>query len=151
MTGKQHLVIGIGVSCVTMNLVCAGGILLGSIFPDIDSRESIISTFLPIQKITGCAFMKHRGGIHSLLSSFIFGIVALGLSRNIQFTIGFVVGYLLHLLADMLTYRGVPILYPKRKRYKLFPISFKDRECEGIACLILLSGFYLLSLRLGWL
>lgn len=98
-----------------------GGIVLGSLLPDIDHPQSYLGRRLwflsaPINKLFG-----HRGITHSLLFTAILGIVtAPWWAINPLFFGGILLGYFSHLLADMTTVSGIPLLYPNKKRYKFF-------------------------------
>lgn len=103
-----------------------GGIMLGSLLPDIDHPQSYIGRRLwilsaPINKLFG-----HRGFTHSILSLTILGIVtAPWWLVNPLFFGGFLLGYFSHLLGDMCTISGVPLFYPNKKRYRFFKMRFK--------------------------
>lgn len=80
--------------------------LLGSLFPDIDVSTSIIGKRI---KPVGWLF-SHRGIFHSLpmlamLSTIIFVLFG-------KAGIVFGIGYLTHLLLDMLNHQGIRLLYP---------------------------------------
>ena len=67
MTGKKHILFAVSLSCNSLNPIVVGGAIIGSVLPDIDSRKSIISHYIPFQELTNGIFMDHRGGVHSLL------------------------------------------------------------------------------------
>ncbi len=102
------------------------GVLLGALLPDIDHPSSILGRIfrvisLPISKLCG-----HRGFTHSLIAWLILLISCYqwlptqwGLPADlIQ---AFLLGYMSHLVADMLTPSGVPFLWPLPTRF-CFPI-----------------------------
>ncbi len=68
---------------------------------------------------------KHRGRTHSLAAV---ALLAVG-AAFLQFppwTIGFLAGYVSHLLADSLTHSGIPILWPfSQARFHLLPFGLK--------------------------
>ncbi|MDH2065703.1 metal-dependent hydrolase [Pantoea sp. GD03673] len=115
--------------------------LLTCLLPDIDHPKSLLGQRLswlshPIARAFG-----HRGFTHSLLA------VAAGLwlfqinlpqSSPIPPDVlqGLTLGYLSHILADMLTPAGVPLLWPCRWRFRL-PIlrSQKGNQLERALCL----------------
>lgn len=122
--------------------------LIASLLPDIDHPRSIIGRrlkwiSLPISKTFG-----HRGCTHSLL------IVISGffLFKSNFFSNFFfppdvmqsmLIGYANHLLADMLTPYGIPLLWPFRWRFRLpFINTQKNNQCERFFCMIFL-GFAL--------
>lgn len=97
-----------------------GGVLLGSLLPDIDHPKSFLGSRLllfskPLNKWVG-----HRTLTHSLLALgtlFYFSYEAWG---PLPLTVGLFVGCFSHSFLDSLTNKGVAILYPlSKKRYKL--------------------------------
>ena len=134
MTGKHHLIAGIGAGiCMTSSLIyfkdtttvpavfTGVGLVVGSLFPDIDSSTSKLGKRVkPVSKIISKLF-GHRGFFHSLI---FIGLLFLLLkhifdTKNISqynvIYIGFCCGCLLHLVCDMMTKGGVPLLYPFSK------------------------------------
>jgi inner membrane protein len=153
MTGKSHLTLGVVASLgINVNMLTEPpqiliespipmlvlavamtiGLLLGSLFPDIDHHKSYITNKIPLARLLK---IKHRGITHSLLGLAItfgvfFALVTLvaniggrtglitfeqweGVSYILGFFCsGFVYGFGLHILADMVTQQGVKLLYP---------------------------------------
>lgn len=98
-----------------------GGIALGSLLPDIDHPRSYLGSMFPFLSVPISKLFGHRGFTHSLMATSILGIAtAYWWVSNPLFFGGLLLGYLSHLLADMTTPSGVPLLYPKKKRYKFF-------------------------------
>ena len=112
--------------------------LIGALFPDIDSPTSFIGKRF---KIIGWLF-KHRGIFHSLFMAVL--LSALIYFYNKTYAIVFFLGYITHLVTDMLNYSGIALFYPIS--------SFKIKgfmKANGIGekiifviCLVL--GFWLL-------
>ncbi|TCV99710.1 metal-dependent hydrolase [Biostraticola tofi] len=124
--------------------ILAGG-LLTCLLPDIDHPKSFLGQRLrwlsaPIARIFG-----HRGFTHSLLAM-MGGILLFTLQLTPAMIIpldafhGMIVGYLSHIIADMLTPAGVPLLWPCRWRFRL-PLlaSQKGHQLERILCLAVLA------------
>jgi membrane-bound metal-dependent hydrolase YbcI (DUF457 family) len=68
----------------------------------------------------------HRGFGHSLLSLFIFALIALFISGYfvdqglaVLYAVAFAAGYLSHLVLDFVTYEGVPWFWPLDEKYSL--------------------------------
>lgn len=143
MTGKQHLsfgiITGIAFSAYLHKLnICQNnadmvfvvcGSVLGSLLPDIDSTESIISNILPpfttlISKIINNVF-GHRGLLHYSL----FWIVMAFFTTNYNhFTRGLFFGVFGHLFLDACTYKGIPAflwIIDKNKSFYVFPKKWK--------------------------
>ncbi|AWB10672.1 inner membrane protein [Thermodesulfobium acidiphilum] len=147
MTGFTHLVAGVGSTVAiyvnhpewVKNFNEIGvflGSFLGSLFPDIDSPTSKISTLVrnPFFGI----FFSHRGFWHSLSAVIIVDFLFTFLLRflmNIDFNffvsfiIFFTMCYLLHIFFDMIGNKGVKLFYPFSKRSFSFPLTgwFKSR------------------------
>lgn len=127
MTGRSHFIIGGMMSVailrqigVTEPLVLTMGFgmgALGGLVPDLDSDES------ELRQLTGTArsagfigwlvsliIPKHRGITHT---AWVCGLlVYFALRYPAPFIVAFVVGYVYHILADMLTIRGVKLFSP---------------------------------------
>ncbi|WP_440867264.1 metal-dependent hydrolase [Symbiopectobacterium purcellii] len=103
--------------------IIIGGILT-CLLPDIDHPKSLLGQRLkwlsiPIAKVFG-----HRGITHSFLAiagccTFLFSgfLSRIIIPIPIDFVHGMVVGYISHVVADMLTPAGVPLLWPCRWRF----------------------------------
>lgn len=90
--------------------------IIGSIFPDIDEKNSYISRKIPIISIITSSLLKHKTYTHYLflpVGIFVFSfyfIEDLGIKISLM---GFAVGILLHDMGDMFTMNGIRgFLYP---------------------------------------
>lgn len=96
--------------------------------------------FKPIARAFG-----HRGFTHSLLA--VFGLLTLFYLKVPESWIvpadaiqGMVLGYLSHILADMLTPAGVPLLWPCRWRFRLpILVPQKGNQLERVLCMALFA------------
>lgn len=120
-------------------------VLLTCLLPDIDHPKSLLGQRLkwlsqPIARAFG-----HRGFTHSLMAV-AGGVMLLQLKLPASWVIpadafqGMILGYLSHIVADMLTPAGVPLLWPCRWRFRL-PIlnSQKGNQMERVLCLALVG------------
>lgn len=119
--------------------------LLTSLVPDIDHPKSFLGQRLkwisyPIARLCG-----HRGFTHSLLAV-LAGLMLLQLNIPTDWLFpadvlqGMVLGYLSHIVADMLTPAGVPLLWPCRWRFRLPLIhNQQSNQTERLFCLILVG------------
>ena len=134
MTGKHHLIAGgITGACVATSAILSGNVnylviggtilttMIGSLFPDIDTRTSKLGKKMKITSTIISKMFGHRGFLHSPIF-IVLTICALSYifnSNNIQqFSLlwqGFAIGMINHLVCDMMTKGGVPILYPFNK------------------------------------
>jgi len=85
-----------------------------TLMPDIDSKNSKIGRKKPARIIN--FFMKHRGIVHSILFLAISSVVIFFIWEKIL--LPFVLGFLLHLVADSFTVKGTRIFYPSKIRIK---------------------------------
>ncbi len=101
--------------------VIIGGIIT-CLLPDIDHPKSFLGQRLkwisrPIAKLFG-----HRGITHSLFAIIVCSILLcsewlLQTSIPVEFFHAMIVGYISHVLGDMLTPAGIPLLWPYRRRF----------------------------------
>lgn len=93
-------------------IVISGGV--GSIFPDLDVRY------------------MHRKALHNIFILIISSILVLILTKIINasmlITASYSIGYASHLAGDMLTRRGVAILYPLKTRFYRIPTPLGKSE-----------------------
>ncbi|MFC7686540.1 metal-dependent hydrolase [Ureibacillus sp. GCM10028918] len=104
-------------------VVC--GALLGSLLPDIDHRNSYIGRKLKIASFIISKTLGHRSVVHTPLVIFAFSAILYYFSMQLtgwvhvisdSFIIGLSAGMWSHLLLDMMTRRGIPLLYPFTKK-----------------------------------
>lgn len=129
MTYKTHIISSITVAevfysmalyanLITFDLTFLGifltAVIFGSLFPDIDEPHSKISQLMPsfisntINRIFG-----HRGFTHNILGlsiiPILFGILFFYSTKEfyIALSTGFFIGYISHILGDLVTYAGI--------------------------------------------
>lgn len=89
-----------------------GGIsALSALLPDIDHPAGKLRRQLGASGHIAFFWMKHRGISHTLIALAMVSAVTLYF-LPIKVAFAFIVGYASHLLADMLTHSGVPLLSP---------------------------------------
>lgn len=142
MQGKNHIALALAVplagsylagSPLPVSAGAWGGLIIGSLAPDIDGEGSIcyLGNFLP-RHITPLPVVRILNWLGRTVSSFIraiFGhraalhwplwgaiLIALGLAQQYDSLLWFGVGYLLHIAGDALTVSGVPLLGPLAQR-----------------------------------
>ncbi len=110
---------------------------IGSLLPDIDANNSIINKLIHSSKKNKDKnkknrnnLLKHRGIMHSLTVPLLIYLVYFAFMRN-NLILPFIVGYISHLLLDMLTPMGVPLIAPvSNKCFKIVSgiktASFED-------------------------
>ncbi len=155
MTGEGHLIFS--VACVifarklelTPELAHGDwwhiipGALLTSLLPDIDHPGSIIGQKLKWFSVPVARTFGHRGFTHSLLAvTAVVALIQLKISHEwfipADVFHAMITGYISHLIADMLTPSGIPLLWPCRWRFRL-PLlnSQKGNQLERLLCLFL--------------
>ncbi|AWK14432.1 metal-dependent hydrolase [Candidatus Fukatsuia symbiotica] len=157
MTGEGHLIFS--VACVVFaqkarltpelaqgdwwHIIPAA--LLASLLPDIDHPSSILGQRLRWISLPMARLFGHRGFTHSLLA-IIGGMVLFRSDISAHWFFppdvlhAMIIGYFSHLLADMLTPAGVPLLWPCRWRFCI-PLlnTSKNNQSERVFCILLLG------------
>lgn len=157
MTAEGHLIFSVACAIFAKKAGVTSELAIGewwhiipaalstSLLPDIDHPRSLLGQRLrwiaiPISRVFG-----HRGFTHSLLA-IIGGVFLLNSDITVTWLIpsdvmhAMVIGYLSHLLADMLTPAGVPLLWPCRYRFRL-PLlrPQKNNQLERMFCLCMVA------------
>ncbi|AEW44574.1 putative inner membrane protein regulated by LexA [Serratia symbiotica str. 'Cinara cedri'] len=158
MTARGHLIFTIASTIFAKKLKLSqelaegdwGYVILGGILtcllPDIDHPKSFLGRRLKLLSIPIAKLFGHRGMTHSFLaiigcSTFLSSGLLLSIITPIPtyFAHAMVVGYISHILADMLTPAGIPLLWPYKIHFCI-PIlnPSKYPEWEKIFCILLL-------------
>ncbi|MDC9582517.1 metal-dependent hydrolase [Xenorhabdus sp. PR6a] len=126
------------------------GVLLASLLPDIDHPSSTLGRLFRFISIPIARLCGHRGFTHSLLAL----LVGVTLFQTeipsdwpipTDFVHAMIIGYISHLIADMLTPAGIPLLWPLRIRF-CFPILRGKERKKGerfIAVLVVVIAIIL--------
>lgn len=163
MRGKEHLAFGIATS-MTVALAAydpssayfAHPLLftamgaLGSVIPDIDHPDSLISQKLQLISNIITLFVNHRTYTHDIAL-----VLPLAIYLTMQCPLvfaGFFFGYLGHLFLDLLTVQGLPFLYLfNKKNIHITPKWARFKASSGVAVFVtylgiigtLAAGYYL--------
>lgn len=144
MMGRTHALVGVASlwclqvwpSLIRPELLAPLGIVaaLGALLPDLDATQSQIkhlsvagiTPFAPLSVLLNRTF-GHRGLLHSLLGWSIASVLLFPLTLlfGAAVPLALSLGYASHLATDACTKRGIPFLYPNRKRYHLLPRSLR--------------------------
>lgn len=131
MTGRAHMVIGLSAGILGAAHTAADNpfrmaivlvVVVAALLPDIDHPKAIVSGYLPCVGHAARLVVSHRGATHTLL--FAAAIVALlfALNAPVPIMLGAASGILTHLIADMTTPQGVPLLMPlSRRKFRIAP------------------------------
>lgn len=119
-----HLLIGVLLYLITHPYFPGGNkwifmviILLGSLLPDIDERNSKISRQSGIIGSIVGLLTKHRGIFHSVFLAILLFLLITAFWSN-YYAWAMLIGYFGHLLGDALTPMGIQVFYPL-SRFKL--------------------------------
>ncbi len=145
---RTHLAFGILMIILFLNyvndkLIFIGMILLATVLPDLDSGFSSWGRHLIFRPLQ--FFVKHRGIIHS----FTFGVlvsVVLAVFWPVV-SLGFFLGYSVHLICDSFTKEGIQPFWPLRVRSKGF-ISTGGRIEDSLFVFLVLFDAVLIVLVL---
>jgi inner membrane protein len=175
MTWRTHITFGLtftvfGFTILSLSFNPFGIIIaaLGALFPDLDASESkiknlklskksgLLSLIKPFE-ILGFILHKtfgHRGALHSLVGLVGFSFIAYLISNYFGeplFFIYFSLGFLSHLISDMLTKSGVEIFYPWKRNFRLLPRIIAIRSNSFLdEALFVIFGFIFILWFLGY-
>lgn len=148
----SHLLLGVVLFLATKDFFSGGNqivffflVLLGSIIPDLDEPRSKINQWLGIFGKIIAFFTRHRGILHSLVL-YIIVFFVMKHYLGLYYAKGFFLGYIAHILGDIISLRGVELLYPLS--------SFKIKgpmRVGGLLEWILFGVLFLLIGREIWL
>jgi len=144
MTYKTHVAFAMTVALPAVyfvNIDSFGGIsflfatAVGALAPDLDEEGSYLSRKIPVMPMLfGLFGVKHRGVTHRAIAVlFLFGILAIitflyiDLKMHLLTYLGFILGYTMHLLGDMMTKGGIrDFFYPlSNKKAVLLPRNYR--------------------------
>ncbi|CAM3169714.1 metal-dependent hydrolase [Staphylococcus argensis] len=154
MTGKTHLSCGILVGAglvsyydtdifTSITLVTLAA--LSSIFPDICHTRSKVGRKFKLLSWVIRLLFGHRTFTHSLSFIAFVGILLYLLQTPNYYATAIIAGMISHIILDMLTPRGVKLLYPLPINVK-FPVTFKTGGAvdTALATALTIGAVYLL-------
>lgn len=132
MRGGTHFIAGVvcgaalAANVTTLDsaalLMIAGA--LGALAPDLDHPQGALSRRVGLVAAPIRLFVRHRGATHSLGALLLAMTAALILPVNLRaYGMAAALGYASHILLDMLTVQGVPLLWPKRGRVSVLGLT----------------------------
>ena len=122
-------------------LPCAIAGCLGGIAPDIDIGGSHISHKAPILSFLSEKIFGHRGFLHTPAFLLVLAIPVIRLGYPGGFAL--LAGYASHLILDLLTPKGIMLLYPvNRHYYHLFGFKSRFRDFLAILAVSAIFVFY---------
>jgi len=136
--------------------------MIGALAPDIDQTTSSIWEKVRFGRILSSVisplFGKHRFVSHSIVGiilfsimvKFLLGIIGTVLLVNMDIVwLAFMIGFISHLLTDMLTRDGIPLLFPLPFKFGIPPIRNLRIKTSGfVEKSIIFPGLILLNMYL---
>ena len=158
MTGRTHAIVGTAAAlCVAtvtqqpLQITLAFGMVgfISGLAPDLDHPQSMLSGWLPFTGFLRL-FVSHRGLTHTLAFWMaIYGILWALLPQFHLVILASALAVLSHLVADMLTPWGVPLLRPVSNfNFTLLPALFLKLTSWIIEMAVMLSSVVLIGLLL---
>lgn len=138
MKGRVHVAIGLATAAAIghHSVPIYGAVIIGSLLPDIDLESSQIGKLAgplnPFKKL------KHRGFTHSLVFAGLITLLILYIGTT-EASWYFILGIIMHDIADMLNHPGVQFLWPLKIRIRVWP-SFLRFSIDSIREKILYLG-----------
>ena len=143
MTGATHAVLAEVLAAAVWPgapvevYLCA---IVGGLAPDLDSHGSAITRMRGLapfgraaSNVAHAVHARHRGPTHSLLAlALVVCLAPLAMVRLLHwqetYAMAFILGYALHIAADMLALAGVPVFWPfSKKRRSPLPHALRFR------------------------
>lgn len=124
--------------------------VVGALFPDIDLHTSKAGQKTGIVSDLIEHFCGHRTLFHSplLYAALYFGLLAID-AAWLPYIQAFTIGVISHLFLDMLNRKGIPLLFPYRKRFHIATIR-TGGKIEKIVCRLLGGVWILLLAGMLW-
>ena len=127
MMYKSHLTVSAAIALpilsVTheLNYIAVGGVLIGSLLPDIDHPQSYIGRKVWVLAKGINIIFGHRGIVHSLLPVLLLAIASSMLDSLFLWCI--TLGFLLHLIEDGFSKGGLGWFQPLKKKKLIIPFK----------------------------
>lgn len=123
---------------------------VGALIPDIDEPQSYAGRKIKgVSKLIKSVF-GHRGITHSFLGMGIISLLIYFLldhyNLSLKILTMFNLGYLSHLLTDLITKAGVPLLYPYKKKIKI-PLIRTGGKREFVFRTMVYAGLVFIVLK----
>jgi inner membrane protein len=145
MMARSHVVVGLAawvaiappLHLSLFDPLSVAFVVSGSLLPDIDHPKSWVGRRLRPVSTLLASVLGHRGVTHSAVAivALVAWFVHIGYRR--AWICGLVIGYLSHLMADMLTHRGLRLAWPLRGTWCL-PIYKTGSPVENIVVVLIL-------------
>lgn len=114
--GAFERLYGVNVLSAPETMLIAG---FSSLLPDIDHPQSRFGRMIPFISYPISAIFGHRGVTHSLFMAIMLLVGLLIYGKTLWMLPPVVVGYLSHLVGDVLTNSGAPLLWPQKGKVSI--------------------------------
>lgn len=156
MRGIQHLTLGFAVGITgaflygapVAGMGFAASCCIGSLYPDIDIPTSTAGKIVPPISILINRIFGHRGFFHSpinlAVSLFLLYRILLLIRLNSPevYVLGFLCGFLIHLIQDTFTVNGIQWLWPLSWKIRVIGVH----SDSNTACWIITTVLFIVSL-----
>ena len=149
MMGRSHTLIGLATVTALaaanfwpLSPAVLAATAIGSLAPDIDHPQSTLGRPLFFVSYPMNATIGHRTGTHSflVLAFCTLAVLIAEAAGYANIGYGFLVGYVAHIAADLLTIEGCALLYPwDRARYAFWPAVQTGSLGEAVILLPILG------------
>ena len=149
MMGRSHVLIGMGtmgammaVGAFPFGRAALIGVALGSLAPDIDTPYSTVGCRFPFISMPLYRRYGHRTVTHAMPGLMVAALAAAAMEYLAVWSgLAFLIGYVLHIMADLLTKEGCAVLAPmKKKRFFWWPGVKTGSLGETVTVLAILLG-----------
>ncbi|MBL8687078.1 MAG: metal-dependent hydrolase [Alphaproteobacteria bacterium] len=147
-------IITAGLFKIPLTPIDLGVATISGLAPDLDTPKSSIGKRFPFIAYPLGFLVGHRGFTHSLIAIFICLAGLTWLLQHPQLVgwqhfviIPFLIGYLSHLLGDMMNPSGIPLLWPHQQRYR-FPFHWSYKSPVEY---VFTWSFLLFALYIWWI
>lgn len=160
MRGIQHLTLGFAVGMTgaffygapVAGMGFAASCCVGSLYPDLDIPTSTVGKVVPPISILINRICGHRGFFHSPInlaaSVFLFYKILLlfHLDYSEVYALGFLYGFLIHLIQDTFTVNGIRWLWPLPWKIRIIGIhSDRNTACWIVTTLLFIFSLFFLK------
>lgn len=147
---KTHMTFGMGcwigyatLRGIPLQPLTLGLVMIGSLLPDIDHPKSKFGRLVPFLSYPISAMFGHRGITHSFFAIIAASVVMYLYGAKMWFVSPLAIGYVSHLIGDVFTNSGAPLLWPRKDKIS-FPLFSTGGFIEHLF-LLTLTAF------IGWM
>lgn len=158
MTGRTHALIGLSTGILgaahsaadnPLRIAIVMVVVVAALLPDIDHPRAIVSGYLPGVGHGVRLFVSHRGATHTVFFAAAIMATLLLINAPVMIIAAAGAGIISHLIADMLTPQGVPLLLPlSRRAFRVAPYSILNLTAWALEAFATVGSLVLIGLVL---